>query len=264
MVVSEREFFFVELKKYMKEIYTVSPEVEGAWRSIELRSQDTPVSGGMVRDRLARAFWTGKPLTLFSPWGVRPEGNFGNAEAAALSWVQLTAEQLREYGIPNEVLIMPADVYATEINGFDDGLVDQYFNAVTEAATAQGFGVKPWSEIRTENQERYEEIKYWSASPQILWRTFPKSLWYRDLLPAAFRRNTSENEQEIKASAFAYLQERVVEAQLIDEVYSPVKVSLVSREKDVPDGNLPRIYVIPRPNRFPWLSRTMKGEIYEE
>ena len=42
-----------------------------------------------------------------------------------------------------------------------------------------------------------------------------------------------------------------MEGNIVNEVYSPLKLSLVRREKDALDGPLKRIYIVQ--NKAPWL-----------
>jgi len=201
------------------------------------------------------------PLTLFVPWGVRPEGTFGPYELAALNRVNNYKKLLQTYDIPSTILIMPADVYAIEINGYPQESTVNYFNRVSQEAEALNFTVKPWSVIRSENEDAYNNILRWEANPESLWRTIPKSLWYRDLLAAAYRRTKQQGDQAITKAAFDYLKERIAEARIIESVYKPIKLSMVSPKKDnVVDCDLPRLYILPRGLRFPWIEKGASNE----
>lgn len=196
------------------------------------------------------------PITLFVPWGVRPEGQFGSSEQTALDSIQYYQRMLNEFSIPSTVLIMPADVYAIEINGYAWEPTIRYFTRVSQEAEARKFSVKSWSVIRRENFDRYNQILQWEANPESLWRKIPKVLWYRDLLSAAYRRSKQDGDQAITKAAFDYLKERIAEARIIESVYRPIKLSMVSPKKDdVVDCDLPRLYILPRELRFPWLSK---------
>ncbi len=212
-----------------------------------------PVYEQEVQTRLQRAT-TENPLTLFVPWGVRPSGKPGESEWTGLETIAEYQRMLAANGIRTNVLLMPADVYAIEVNGYDWGMVTGYFNWVWKQAEGMGFEVIPWSMLRKNNQDQYDRILRWEANPQTLWKSIPKSLWYRDLLGAANRRSSGTTDEEIKTAAFQYLQERIAEARIIESLYTPIKVSMVSPTKDnIVDCQLPRIYLLAKEDRFPWL-----------
>ncbi|MEK9143510.1 MAG: hypothetical protein AAB481_02700, partial [Patescibacteria group bacterium] len=176
-------------------------------------------------------------------------------DLAALNRVKRYSDQLaRYYGAPNAVLIMPADVYAIEINGDNPDRVTTYFSEIRVAANDLGFSVQPWSAIREQNLDLYEEILQWECSPEALFRSTPKALWYDGLFPAALSRNSALGEDAVHQSAFRYLQERIVEARVIEAVYTPIKLSMVSKQKDdIVDRELPRVYILEKELKFPWL-----------
>jgi len=216
------------------------------------RSEDKPVYPKEIMGRLQGAYNTQIPLTIFIPWGARANGDMTQYESNALSYIYDFSQGLRSRNIPNIPLIMPADVYATEINTMNCLSTNRYFTQIENAARQMGFDTKRWSDIRAENMDRYTELTYWN-SEQMIWRWFPKAQWYRSILPASMERNTSDN-RSAASSAFNYLRERLCEARITEEQYRPIKYSLVSKEKDdTLDGELPRLYVLPRPLRFPWL-----------
>jgi hypothetical protein len=237
----------------MKEQKIYTSNVESAWqRTLDL-VVEKPVYEQDVRTRLQGASDV-RPITLFVPWGVRPFGEPGDSEWVGLETIASYQRVLTSCGIANEVLLMPADVYAIEINGYDWGMATTYFNWVWKRAEGMGFTVIPWSIIRDQNEERYNNVLRWEANIDALWRSIPKSLWYKDLLSTAYRRSTGTTDQEIKESAFRYLRERIAEARVIESVYKPIKLSMVSPTKDnIVDCQLPRLYLLPQESRFPWL-----------
>lgn len=236
-----------------KETTATNTAAEIAWMATKPLLTETVISQREIIARFTKSTPTA-PLTLFVPWGVRPAGQAGASETQALDTIQEYQQTLGESGVLAKVLLMPADVYAIEINGYPWESTTNYFNWVWTQAENREFQVLPWSAIRSQNQEQYDEILQWEANPESLWRNIPKSLWYRDLLPVAFRRSQMLGDQEIRTAAFNYLKERIAEARIIESVYQPIKLSMVSPAKDnIVDCELPRLYILPRDLRFPWL-----------
>jgi hypothetical protein len=239
------------MKNELLNTYYLSKE---AWDQTLSLQTEPAVFTYKVTDRLATST-PGAPVTLFVPWGVRPLGKPGESETQALNYISDYRKMLLKNGVPSKVLIMPADVYAIEINGYPWESTTNYFNWVWNQSENRGFQVLPWSVIRSQNQETYENILKREASLKSLWRTIPKALWYRDLLPAAYRRSQMQGDEQIKEAAFNYLRERVAEARIIELVYRPIKLSMVSPHKDdIVDCDLPRLYILPKSIRFPWMN----------
>lgn len=241
----------------MRENQESKPKCIAAWEYTLGTSAESPVYSGTIIDRFVRAS-SDKPLTLFIPWGASPARiDVNNYDKTALNRIEQYGRILSMCGVPNETLIMPADVYAIEINSDDPDRVAQYFSSVGSEAERFGFSVVPWSTIREQNRDFYENIVRWECSPEALWRSTPKALWYNVLLPAALSRNASRGENAARQSAFNYLQERIAEARVIEALHAPVKLSMVSKQKDdIVDRELPRVYILEKELRFPWL----KGE----
>ena len=232
---------------------------EAAWQATKPWLTETPLYTGDILSRLA-ASSPRKPLTLFIPWGVRPEGKFGDKELRALDTIKKYQSLLQTFSIPSTVLLMPADIYATEVNNYQNDSANAYFTTVTKAAEQRNFQVSPWSDIRRANRRMYDRILQGEASLEALWKTTPKSLW-QSLLRAAERRSRQDPNDVAKA-AFDYLKERVAEARIIDAIYKPIKVSMVSPKKDdIVDRDLARLYILPRELRFPWMPEM--GVMYE-
>lgn len=240
----------------MRENQETKPNGIAAWEYTLRASVEPPVYAGKIIDRFLRA--SPDPLTLFIPWGAsRAKTRANDQDKAALRLVEQYSRMLLSYGIPNETLIMPVDVYAIEINDDDQARVAQYFLAIGAEAESLGFSVDPWSAIRERNRELYESTIRWECSPEALWRSTPKALWYDSLLPASLARHANRGEDKALQSAFRYLQERIAEARVIDAVYQPLKLSMGSKQKDdIVDRELPRVYLLEKNLRFPWL----KGE----
>lgn len=231
------------------------PKCIDAWEFTLQASMEPPIYGKTIIDRFTIST-VEQPVTLFVPWGVSPLRTYSNNyDQAALDQIKRYSLLLARYGVPNEVMIMPADLYATEINRYDLDLADQYCYAIAYEADDRGFSVKPWSKIREQNMEQYESILRYECSPDALPRSTPKALWYRSLLPASISRNSDRGEDAVRESAFRYLQERISEARIIESVYAPVKLSMVTPTKDnIVDRELPRLYILEDSLRFPWLT----------
>ena len=116
---------------------------------------------------------------------------------------KLLKQALRKNGIPSNVLVMPADVYATEVNNYDKDAANDYFYTMTQEAKRRNFQVSPWSQIRRDNQQTYDRILKREASLEALWASTPKPLW-ENLLAAADRRS-KQSEGDIAKAAFDYL-----------------------------------------------------------
>jgi hypothetical protein len=191
--------------------------------------------------------------TLFTPWGVRPEGQFGNSEQNVLDRISSLRDRLDELKIPSQVLLMPADVYATEVNRqVSQERADDYFSQVTEAGKQRGFIVEPWSQIRERSWIRYTK-RAEELTPEAIRSILPASV-IAEAQGAATRRSGFSSQSDIEEAMFRYLRERICEAEIIDSWYKPIKVSAVANLKDNGvDRNLPRIYIVPPELQFPWL-----------
>lgn len=240
IVFSDRAEFKVAVDAYL------------TWLGIKNKQVYPPVEPEKVIDRVIRARREQQTLLLFAPWGVRPSGDFGEPEQKVFDMLKEFKSRLLRNNIPAQVLLMPADLYATEINQIDPNQALRYFRSVTEEASERGFEVKPWSKIREENVDYYQQRAKTlteEAIDEIL-----RSGTIERALETAGRRSGYFDPTDIESSAFAYLRERIVEAEIIEGAYKPVKVSLVEKSKDAGvDRDLPRIYIIPRELQFPWL-----------
>lgn len=216
------------------------------------RKAANPIRYDETIRRLTKARVNGSTLTLFVPWGVRPTG-IPRLETDVIKRLVSLESSLSSRDVNAQILIMPADVYATEVNNqVDPGQVMRYFAFIENIAKQNGFSVKPWSEIRSENlgiyQRRVEEL----TEEEITKFLSPAN--FQEALGAASRRSGYNTEEDVRKAAFAYLRERICEAEIIENTYQPIKVSVTSRNRDDGvDGNLPRIYIIPANLQFPWL-----------
>lgn len=221
------------------------------WTDINPLQTYTSVLPEEIMRRIYSARLNGIPLPLFIPWGYRPTGE-PSIEYKVLDRIQQYAEMFKKRRIPVEPLIMPADLYATEINGVDQNQVNGYFSFITEEAKIRGFKVIPWSRIRRENETQYQNDVS-NLSENII-RGLLENPVVDKTLEAAAKRVTVKSNQAIRLSAFAYLRERICEANIIEKRYQPIKLSLVGKNKDNGvDRNLPRLYIIPEEQQFPWL-----------
>lgn len=248
--------------------FRIARETYFAWQSItEASTADTvrkeeiikrliePQAFALIAPALGRLDLSKmKPyLTLFTPWGVRPEGKFGRAEATVLDRLKTMRDSLRNRGIQTKTLVMPADVYATEVNRqVKRRRSKEYFERVADEAQTRGFTVESWSQLRDRNRQVYEK-RADELTKRSLRELLPPQV-IAEALSAARRRSGYSFPADIEDAAFRYLRERVCEAEIIEALYTPIKFSAVAKQKDnFVDRNLPRIYVIPNELQFPWL-----------
>jgi len=232
------------------EQFRIAKDIYFAWNDIVAQQAFPPELPDTILDRLFQTRLASTPLVLFVPWGVRPVGTLGESEIEALETLERFNNNLRKRNINTTILIMPADLYATEVNNQVDAFyANRYFQTVNAQASRKGFAVKPWSSIRQENQEEYDRLRS-EMDPQSI---LPCGILER-AMKAAERRSGYEDKRSIESAALAYLRERLCEAEIIENKYRPIKVSMVAKGKDAyVDRNLPRIYILPEKLQFPWL-----------
>lgn len=234
------------------EKFRAARDVYFAWTDITSLKVDNPVYPEEVIARLNTSRQTDDQLTLFVPWGVRPVGRPGRSELTVMDRIKETQDMLRQRRINAAVLLMPADLYATEVNCVNPKIAATYFEFIARAATTRGFNVKPWSEIRAENSTTYQRRKAELTEEEL--RNILGRAKIEEAVITATRRSGYSLRRFIEQAAFAYLRERICEAEIIDAIYKPIKVSAVSKNKDNEvDRDLPRLYIIPENNQFPWL-----------
>lgn len=222
------------------------------WKDLEsIMSRERPVFPEEIFKRLRNAYLTRDPLTLFVPWGYRYEGSLSSKECQALQKIGDVQAVLSNRDIPSNVLKMPADLYAKEVNGLDPLSVDRYFYQVEQEANKRGYEVVYWSTIRTENMSDYEAIRR-RYTRKELERVLPSYVIDNALIAA--KKRCQKGQKESEKSAFNYLVERLCEAEIIEKRFQQVKLSMVSKNKDNGvDLSLPRLYVLPSDLQFPWL-----------
>lgn len=229
-------------------------DMYGAWRDISAMKAFTPEFPNVIMQRLANARKAQEPVTCFVPWGVRPERSFGEPEMIVLRQMQTLQETLENRKIPTQIMIMPADLYATEVNNqVGNEQAAAYFDKVTQTARdAFGFSVAPWSQIREENWNAYQTRAAELTINEL--HTILTAHKIREAKQAAERRSGHNTREAIEKAAYAYLRERICEAEIVEAIYAPVKVSAVPKNKDNEvDRDLPRLYIVPAEQQFPWL-----------
>ena len=220
--------------------------------------------------------FTPKTLTWFTPWGPRyknsnPIINSDDPEVQTLIEMRSIFEKLKSLGYSQKLVLMPADVYATEVNSLDENFVSDYFASLNEKTTeilkdTIDVDFSTWSVMREENSGLYQELKekisgefvenesyFWDQNSSNgkdaieinriykIFREFKKAVEVAKFF----------NPQNAEGSAKKYCIERLVEGILVDQIYDPIKLSLVRKEKDILDGPLKRVYIVK--SMAPWL-----------
>lgn len=244
-----------QIRGFRFNIEAIHPTVEalaGIWRYIKEKSVQPPEKPDKVLEQLARALFIPEKLRIFSPWGPRyyketPRIEEGDPEVRTIREMKEVLNIIKGSGFTIDFLLMPADLYGTEVNNFASDFVREYFQWVGEWACKElgtEVTVKPWSAIRNEQIRRYDDLR---TEIDKNFKRWVKEGEYRTAVGVA-RRFSPERAEE---SARRYCIERLAEGNIISEVYDPIKVSLVKKEKDVLDGPLKRVYIIR--NRKPWM-----------
>lgn len=227
------------------------------WNYLKSKSSQIAVRGDEIIRKIINSQLKKEELVFFSPWGPRynrKESKIDkeDLEIRTLKEIEEIFKEfnLRDYKI--NFILMPADVYGTEINNLPEQFVSNYFSYLGDLArlilgSLAKISIAPWSKIRTENREKYEKLK---REIDNRFFDFIKGGEYEKAFETACFFNC-ENEQRAKMSARKYCIERLVEGNIISEVYDPIKLSLVRKEKDALDGPLRRIYIIK--NKAPWM-----------
>ncbi|MBI4015417.1 MAG: hypothetical protein HY362_01725 [Candidatus Aenigmarchaeota archaeon] len=190
----------------------------------------------MVRERVLKG-------QFFQPFGISTDGVFNSRCRAAVRLTKNILRYLKRYGIDAELLIMPADSYAMEVNGYSKDIVDRFIcdmEGFCSGGSNPRTNIVRWSKIREDNRGRYEELSRGFSVPiDILQRLQERAQRFSLLSPVA--------------SAARYASERYAEARIINEVLEPIKISAADTDVDVLDGTLPRIYPF-KMSKFPWKS----------
>lgn len=214
--------------------------------------KEKPVFPEEIFERMRSSVLRLEPLVFFIPWGYRYDGMFGDKERKAMNRIDITQATFLNRGVTVRVLLMPADIYAKEVNGINSEPVDEYFSDVENEASVRGYEVAPWSSIREANLERYYKLSF-SLTKNKIKQILPVDV-INSALEAARKRSGQTDKKAIQESAFLYLRERLCEAEIIENQFKPVKLSMVSKRKDNGvDSLLPRLYILSQQLQFPWL-----------
>jgi len=192
-------------------------------------------------------------VTLFTPWGPRYHWEErgvaikeGDKEIATLRYLADIFSEInrRAENRTFRWVFLAADLYGTGINKLPDKMVGDYFASLSI-----------WlKELIPES-----ELVYWSAwqGEAEHYRRIVESLFseFGEINPKLLdRAQATASKMESAGEALAYLKERAVEALLIEELLSPIKISCVERHKDDKvDLDLPRLYLLPPELTAPWM-----------
>ncbi len=234
--------FFPDIESFRK-----AREAYFTWTDLSpFIGKEKPVFPEEIIKRFMNSISSRLPLTIFIPWGFRTEGQFGWKETETMNKINEILSLVNQRKINQQVLIMLADIYATEINNLPVSAVKEYFFTVEQEAKKRSYQVLPWSKIRNNNLRQYEVLCQKYTNEEIN-KILPQYV-INSALKAAEKRGQTKN------CSLAYLRERLCEAEIIEERFKPVKLSMVAKNKDEGvDLNLPRLYLIPEYLRFPWL-----------
>ncbi|MBI5123178.1 hypothetical protein HZA75_04955 [Candidatus Roizmanbacteria bacterium] len=229
------------------DIFRKSREAYFTWVNLSsFLKKEKPVFPEKIIQRLMLTAYSDNPLAIFIPWGFRAQGGFGGKELEAMGWIDDILSVIRQRRITFQTLLMPADIYATEINNLPVSAVEEYFLTVEQEAKKRSYQVLPWSKIRNNNLQQYEVLRRKYTNEEIN-QILPPYVIISALKAA-------EKRGQKKDRAFDYLRERLCEAEIIEETFRPVKLSMVAKNKDEGvDLKLPRLYLLPEWLQFPWL-----------
>lgn len=231
--------------------FRVGRDTYFAWQDLLERKKFGTERPEEVIKRLFESRLSRNSLTLFVPWGVRSQGE-PKYEEVVLDMIKSFQDSMIRRKINAKVLLMPADLYATQVNRIDEELTTHYFMYVKNQAVERGFDVKPWSVIRTENIDIYKK-RARELAPKFIVELVGNGK-VLEAFDTARRRSGYSRQKDVEGAAFSYLRERICEAEIVESVYKPIKVSAVSKNKDnIVDRDLPRVYIIPQEYQFPWL-----------
>lgn len=229
-------------------------DVAAVWSNLSDIFFSRPIHPEIITKRLFESRKENKARTLFTPWGHGPQASVGVKERSIFYRIRQVINILNAASILTEPLIMPADLYALQIDARPPAEVNQYFTEIERLADEFGFTPKKWSQIRIENISRYDQLAA-ELSDEELTKIIPETIIEGAVYQAGLWSGYN-NQEQIEQAAYDYLRERIIEATIVNEVYAPIKLSAVARGKDVfVDGPLPAIYVIPPDEQFPWLPR---------
>jgi len=203
-------------------------------------------------------------VTLFTPWGP-PYQNRGldiarGPEVAIIKRLVEIEKLFDGYKRRPIWHFLGADAYGTQVNQkngksrVNPKTASQYF-AQLEALLKRNLGqcyFHLWSGIRSEASPTM--MSFWKE----LTDDFVTELVGLELLDEARETaravNGLRHRNEAQPIAIEYLRQRIFEAEMVEELWHPIKISLAPPHKDrVVDGVLPILYLVPEELRTPWL-----------
>ncbi len=227
------------------------------WNSIAAMSAYSPKRPELTLARLVEKLLTRETLLLFTPWGsITGKTSTGRQEKEAMESLRNIQILLNQSNIKSQFLIMPADVYAIEINRRPKDETLQYFENVTRLAESFGFSVLPWSLIRRKNSQIYKFYQDKLTDIALNRLLSKKIIW--QAIEQAKRWSGFTDSKEIQQAAYAYMRERLIEDSIIDTLYAPIKISAVTPAKDVLDVTLPVLYIFNQETQYPWIPFSMR------
>jgi hypothetical protein len=209
-----------------------------------------PTHREKVISRLANARQNkNAPLALYVPWEANETGDFSRSnESPVLHKLLMLHESLNARDIDNTLLLVPQNMHI-DIN--EDPLAREriinYFSGIMDLG-GQGVEVKSSSDLRREHKDAYAvEVAQQRLRPAHTGSVLAEGR------RAATRLKTYTNPEERNAQAVHLLDERAIEARLVEDVYQPIKVSLTSRTIDKQiDEELPGVYIFRKDMQDPW------------
>jgi hypothetical protein len=188
-------------------------------------------------------------ITLFTPWGPRydwknrgVEIKSGHREVTVLNFLAQMFNELRTNMPGKNIrwLFLGADLYGARINCLPVSAVGEYFASLAE-----------WLRIALPESE----FRLWSEFDKLaeVHRQYARNNFSK-LVPNGFLAVAAETAKRFGSDPKIYIVERLAEARLMEELFRPIKISLVGRGKDHKvDADLPRLYLLPKELHAPWL-----------
>lgn len=195
-----------------------------------------------VLPRLAQA-----EVNLFTPWGPRYDWDKRgtkiketDSEVRTLMRLQQMLELWQKHMTQHfQWIFLGADLYGTRINRLSAEAVADYFEQLGIWIGLLDLGqLHLWSEF--DGQAERFRIKIANQFDQCF--------------PLEIVTEASSVADKIGGGDYRqYLIERLAEAQLMEELFQPIKISCAAKHKDsVVDGPLPRLYLVPPKLQRPW------------
>ena len=225
-------------------------------------------------EQLARGMQAGKPVhpkkvkarispgsgNLFTPWGPpyneRGLNLAGGPESQTIKVLTAVANLVH----PAAWVFLGADDYAISVNRRDgrprvsQKVVSGYFRQLQlllkRLIPSASFHL--WSEVKEKEAEKCHQLSR-DLTDEFLLELVGPGL-FDQACEAARRLNDLEHRSQARDLAFRYLRERLIESEIAEALWQPVKISLAPPHKDlIVDGPLPVLYLVPKELRTPWL-----------